>query len=157
MFVIPGTHVYVTQGTGSKWQQKRVQFRCDNESIVTMIRTCTSKTPNIMHLIGLLFLTTARYNFIVSAVHVPGKKISVTGSFPPGPNSVSVTDSHPTTATRPSDIEVLKQRALNLMANGIAASTRRTYTTAQRRFIAFCYQTKQLAPSGFPWPASERT
>ena len=78
-----------------EWQQKRVQFRCDNESIVAMIWTSASKTPNIMHLIGLLFLTTARYNFIVNAVHVLGKKISVTGIFPPGPNSVSVTDSHP--------------------------------------------------------------
>ena len=62
-----------------------------------------------------------------------------------------------TTATIPIDIEALEERALNLMANGIAASTRRTYTTAQRRFIAFCYQNKQLAPSGFPCPASERT
>ena len=83
--------------------------------------------------------------------------ISVAGIFPPGPNSVSVTGSHPTTATRPIDIEALEQLALNLMANGLAASTRRTYTTAQRRFVAFCYQTKQLAPSGFPCPASERT
>ena len=54
-------------------------------------------------------------------------------------------------------MEALEERALNLMANGIAASTRRTNTTAQRRFIAFCYQTKRLAPSGFPCPASERT
>ena len=43
------------------------------------------------------------------------------------------------------------------MASSIVASTRRTYTTAQRRFIAFCYQTKQLAPSGFPCPTSKRT
>ena len=39
--------------------------------------------------------------------------------FPLGPNSVSVTDSYPTTVTRPIDIEALEERALNLMANGI--------------------------------------
>lgn len=43
------------------------------------------------------------------------------------------------------------------MAHGIAVSTRRTYTTAQRRFITFCYTTKQLSPAGFPCPASEWT
>ena len=131
-----------------------------------MIQTGTSKNPNIVHLIRLLFLTTARYNFIVSAVHVLVKKNAIADALPrfrlqefsrlvptafPSPTVIH------TTATRAIYIEALEERALNLMANGIAASTRRTNTTAQRRFIAFCYQTKRLAPSGFPCPASERT
>lgn len=43
------------------------------------------------------------------------------------------------------------------MGQGIASTTRRTYSTAQKRFIDFCYRTNQLSPSGFPCPASEWT
>ena len=46
---------------------------------------------------------------------------------------------------------------MSLLANGIASSTRRTYNTAERRFISFCHQTRQLSPSGYPCPASEWT
>lgn len=43
------------------------------------------------------------------------------------------------------------------MYQGIANSTRRTYATAQRRFIEFCFATGQLSPTGFPCPADEWT
>lgn len=61
----------------SQWQTKRVQFRCDNESVVSILQTGTSKDPNIMHLIRNLFLITARFNFTLSAVHIPGKQNAI--------------------------------------------------------------------------------
>lgn len=43
------------------------------------------------------------------------------------------------------------------MCQGIAKNTRRTYDTAQRHFIDFCYRSGQLSPSGSPCPAAEWT
>ena len=43
---------------GSQWHQKRVQFQCDNASVVAILQSGTSKDPNIMHLVRLLFLST---------------------------------------------------------------------------------------------------
>ena len=37
------------------------------------MRSGSSKDDNIMHLVRELFLITAKYNFRVSAVHIPGK------------------------------------------------------------------------------------
>ena len=60
MVASPGTHVYCIQGT----LPDRVSVRALGFKMA-MIRTSTSKNPNVMHLIRLLFLTTARYDFIV--------------------------------------------------------------------------------------------
>lgn len=62
---------------GPSWQQKRVQFQCDNERVVAVLRTGSSREDNIMHLVRYLFLITARFNFTVSAVHVPGKQNAI--------------------------------------------------------------------------------
>ena len=58
---------------GAMWSRKRIQFHCDNQSVVHIIHSGSSKDDNIMHLFCELFLITAKYNFRVSAVHIPGK------------------------------------------------------------------------------------
>ena len=58
---------------GEGWRKKRVQFECDNESVVAILRNGTSKNEQIMNLIRHLFIVTTQCNFSISAIHVPGK------------------------------------------------------------------------------------
>ena len=58
---------------GSKWRYHRIQFRCDNQSVVAVISSGTSKDSRLMQLLMKLFLCAARFNMKVTAKHVPGK------------------------------------------------------------------------------------
>ena len=51
---------------------KRLQFWCDNESVVTIINSGHSKVPRIMDLVRFLVLISMKHNFLVRARHVPG-------------------------------------------------------------------------------------
>ena len=45
----------------------------------------------------------------------------------------------------------------SLMFHGLAKSTRKTYSSSQRRFLEFCYWSKLIHDNGSPLPASEQT
>lgn len=62
---------------GHLWRGKKVQFNCDNMSIVHAWTGKTSKQPRIMTLLRQLFLVAANNNFSVSLKHVPGAKNSI--------------------------------------------------------------------------------
>ena len=51
---------------------KRIQFWCDNESVVAIINSGHSKAPRIMDLLRFLVLVSMKHNFVVKAPHVPG-------------------------------------------------------------------------------------
>ena len=51
---------------------KRLQFWCDNESVVAIINSGHSKAPLIMELVRKLVLLSMEHNFLVRARHVPG-------------------------------------------------------------------------------------
>ena len=51
---------------------KRLQFWCDNESLVAIINSGHSKAPLIMELVRNLVLLSMEHNFLVRARHVPG-------------------------------------------------------------------------------------
>ena len=51
----------------------------------------------------------------------------------------------------------LNNQCLVYLSEGLAHSTRRCYSTAQEKFISFCYQSGRLASSGSPCPADEWT
>ena len=55
---------------GSEWA---VLFHCDNSSTVCIIMKGRSKSREIMSLIRRLTMFSAKYNFAVHAVHLPGK------------------------------------------------------------------------------------
>jgi hypothetical protein len=58
---------------GSDWAGKRILFHCDNSSTVCIIKKGRSKSREIMSLIRRLTMCSAKYNFVVHAVHLPGK------------------------------------------------------------------------------------
>ena len=51
---------------------KRLQFWCDNQSVVSIINSGHSKVPRIMELVRKLVLLSMQHNFLVRARHVPG-------------------------------------------------------------------------------------
>ena len=54
------------------WFKKHVLFRSDNEAVVHMLNSRTSKIPFLMQLLRTLLLSAARYSFSFSAQHIPG-------------------------------------------------------------------------------------
>ena len=51
---------------------KRLQFWCDNESVVAIINSGHSKAPRVMDLVRFLVLISMKHNFLVRARHVSG-------------------------------------------------------------------------------------
>ena len=86
---LPHMHLSPTKGISIEWQElfpivvacalwfphfsgKRIQFWCDNQSVVAIINSGHSKAPRIMDLLRFLVLLSMKHNFFVRACHVPG-------------------------------------------------------------------------------------
>ena len=52
--------------------KRHVLFCSDNEAVVHILNTRTSKVPSLMQLLRSLLLSAARHSFSFSACHVPG-------------------------------------------------------------------------------------
>lgn len=57
---------------GPQWSRSHVLFRCDNEAVVHIVNSRTSKVPALMRLLRHLLASAARFNFSFAAHHVPG-------------------------------------------------------------------------------------
>ena len=85
----PHMHLNRERGISIEWQElfpivvacsiwhplltgKRLQFWCDNESVVSIINSGHSKVPRIMELVRKLVLLSMQHNFLVRARHVSG-------------------------------------------------------------------------------------
>ena len=85
----PHLQLHLTRGISIEWQElfpivvacalwfprfsgKRIQFWCDNESVVAIINSGHSKFPRIMDLLRFLVLISMKHNFYVRARHIPG-------------------------------------------------------------------------------------
>ena len=66
---------------GEKWRNCRIQFCSDNQSVVAIISSGTSRDSQLMQLLRELFLCAARFNFKVSAKHVAGKDNGIADSL----------------------------------------------------------------------------
>lgn len=53
-------------------KNKKIQFFCDNEAVVHILNTQTSKNENVMSLMRVLTLQCLRINAVVKGVHVRG-------------------------------------------------------------------------------------
>ena len=50
----------------------RVEFRCDNSSVVDSVNKGSSKEPTVMHLLRCLWFFSAYFNIKITASHIPG-------------------------------------------------------------------------------------
>ena len=57
---------------GEAWVDKTVLFRCDNQAVVHIINSRTSKDHNVMGLMRCLHFIAAQFNLLITAKHVPG-------------------------------------------------------------------------------------
>ena len=58
----------------AKFQDRCVMVRCDNSGVVACITSQSSRSPDIMHWLRQLFVTTALNNIYLRAVHTPGSR-----------------------------------------------------------------------------------
>ena len=70
--IVIAAHVW-----GIAWSKKHILFRSDNEAVVTILNSRTSKVPDIMHLVRHILMSAALFNFTFRAQHVPGVQNSV--------------------------------------------------------------------------------
>jgi len=57
----------------------------------------------------------------------------------------------------PSDASALEAQCHNFLVQGLAASTRNSYASGQKKFYEFCTQLGKVHPSVSPCPADECT
>ena len=58
---------------GSQWRGKQILFHCDNQCVVEVLRSGTSRSPELMKLIRILFYISATYQFNVSSEYINTK------------------------------------------------------------------------------------
>ena len=66
---------------GEQFHNKKVNFRCDNASVVTIINSQTSKDKAIMVLVRALTMKCLEYNLVLKAEHTPGSKNEIADSL----------------------------------------------------------------------------
>ena len=62
---------------GPQWKGRRVRGYCDNQSVIDMLLSRTSKEQHIMHLLRCLFFIEAKYQFVITVEHIAGSDNSL--------------------------------------------------------------------------------
>ena len=57
---------------GHLWACKKVLFHCDNQAVVDIWKTGTTKSSDIMALVRMLYFCAAKYNIHVIITHIAG-------------------------------------------------------------------------------------
>jgi hypothetical protein len=67
------TIVVAIQLWGHRLNNHKVLFRCDNQAVVTILNTVTSRSPRVVALVRPLVLKGLQLNIVLKSSHVPGK------------------------------------------------------------------------------------
>ena len=57
---------------GHHWARKKVLFHCNNQAVVDIWKTGTTKSADIMALVRMLYFCAAKYNINVIITHIAG-------------------------------------------------------------------------------------
>ena len=148
------------------WCKRYGLFRSDNEAVVHILNTQTSKVLSLMQLLRSLLLSAARDSFSFSARHVPGVNNQIADAlsrfrWQDFRQLVPDAQPHPTwipPGTSGSfDLFTLERQCFSFLTQGLAPCTRRLYASSQAQFLSFCRQLGKLHPFGLPCPADEGT
>ena len=66
---------------GSCLRNKKILFHCDNQSVVHILNTMTSKSDKIMVLVRALTLQCLQHNMVIRGVHIEGRTNILTDSL----------------------------------------------------------------------------
>ena len=135
---------------------KRIQFWCDNKSVVAILNSGRSRAPRIMDLLRFLVVISMKHNFFIRACHVPGLSNEIADALSHFPGSCSNSRAnplhHPAFAHDP-----LKDEVTTYANWGLAWTTNRMYTSGEKHFIQFCLMNRLISNEGDILPASEGT
>lgn len=59
---------------GHQLQNKKILFHCDNQSVVCILNSLTSKSDNVMVLVRLITIQCLELNMVIKGSHIPGAK-----------------------------------------------------------------------------------
>lgn len=146
---------------GPQWYCRHVLFRSDNEAMVHILTSRTSKIPCIMQLLCHLLSSAARYNFTFKCGTCPAftTRLPMLSPVFVGRNSgvwlpkLSYTRSQYLTSMGSFDTPTLEAQCRNVLVQGLALSTRSSYASGQKKFLDFCTQLSKVPASGPPCPA----
>ena len=62
---------------GSLWQRQKLLFHCDNQTVVNIWEKGSTKSPDIMALVRLLYFCAARYHIYICVQHIPGSNNNI--------------------------------------------------------------------------------
>ena len=66
---------------GHSWSQKKILFHCDNQAVVDIWVSGTSRDPDIMHLVRSIFFSGATHHFTILVAHIAGTDNSIADSL----------------------------------------------------------------------------
>ena len=66
---------------GHTWPGKKILFHCDNQAVVDIWASGTSRDPNIMHLVRSIFFSGATHHFTILVAHIAGTNNSIADSL----------------------------------------------------------------------------
>ena len=66
---------------GHLWARKKVLFHCDNQAVVDIWKTGTTKSSDIMALVHMLYFCAAKYNIHVIITHIAGVNNAIAAPF----------------------------------------------------------------------------
>ena len=66
---------------GSLWQRQKILFHCDNQTVVNIWKKGSTKSPDIMALVWLLYFCAARYDINICVQHIPGSNNNITDAI----------------------------------------------------------------------------
>ena len=66
---------------GHQWSGKKLLFHCDNQAVVDIWASGTSREPVIMHLVRSIFFSAATNNYTVLVTHIVGTNNSIADSL----------------------------------------------------------------------------
>ena len=58
---------------GRRWRGQKVRCLCNNEAVMVVMSSRTSRQPHLMHLLRCVFFIEAQYDFQLHCIHIPGR------------------------------------------------------------------------------------
>ena len=147
-------HCFRCQCLEHVWQSKRLIFKRDNSSVVSVLQNKSLKMAFLWNFWDVWQFFAIRSNFDYSAIHVEGKRIpkaDALSRFRSGFQSLMPKRRRRTIRSRQRSlprpyIASLDFQWMHLMASSLSKVTHLSYSSGQRCFIDFCLQFGLLIP-----------
>ncbi|PPR04749.1 hypothetical protein CVT24_006895 [Panaeolus cyanescens] len=134
---------------GDAWSDSHVNFYCDNQAVVAWMSSGTARSSQSMPMLRVINMMAAYLRFTFSCIWIPTHENSIADAASRFQYSrmFELNANFPRTSCY--------RRAALYLYHGLAASTRKTYSSPQRSFLDFILLNPKLAgPNGAAIPAT---